>query len=421
MEVWKIILIICAISTIVLCCLSFYFIKNDKSKPLSIVTVILTFVSIFIGLYSVYISQQTSNKNVIEPNITLSSNSLELIIGDTYTINAITNIEETSINWNTNNDTIITVNNDGELIALSEGNAEISATITYKGNDYTSSCNILVKKPAIDLNVSTLTLFVEEQEILFADTFPDDSKVNWDSNASSIVSVDNNGQIVANKQGTAIVTASIIYNDKIYSSKCYVHVNNKPETLYSDENQEDENKFYENESSADELNNGEEISALTPLSSLSPVRIENAHGYLINSNYKTLQGTGYSENYIATSAGLNYDEVISVCSYTPFELIYNLGGKYSTLSGEIAFDDISISQNDIVGIKSTFNGEAQIIFCIDDEEEYPLSLNTTDFSQPFSINVEGANKLSINISFPYYNFVLDNFDKYFNIINAYLE
>lgn len=158
-----------------------------------------------------------------------------------------------------------------------------------------------------------------------------------------------------------------------------------------------------------------------PLSLATLVREENLQGYMVNSDFKTLQGEGYSNGYIAKSAGVTYDEIISVCSYEPFELIYNLEDKYNSLSGKISFDDMSRSQDDLFGIASEFQGEAQIIFSIDDKEKDIITLKTTDFPKPFSINVSGAKKLSIRFSFPYYNFVTDNFTKYFNIIDTYLE
>ncbi len=158
-----------------------------------------------------------------------------------------------------------------------------------------------------------------------------------------------------------------------------------------------------------------------PLSSAILVRPEGVQGYMVNSNHETLLGEGFPNDYIATSVGLNYKEVISACSYTPFELIYNLKGKYNKLSGKIAFDDISNSKNDMFGIKSEFQGEAEIIFYVDNKISKKLLLTTSDFPKKFSINVSDCKKLSIKFNFPYYNFVLDNFTKYFNLINCYLR
>ena len=51
--------------------------------------------------------------------------------------------------------------------------------------------------------------------------------------------------------------------------------------------------------------------------------IDNAKGYIINSNYASLSGGGYDMDYEVRTGGLTFDEVISVCSYASFELIYN--------------------------------------------------------------------------------------------------
>lgn len=158
-----------------------------------------------------------------------------------------------------------------------------------------------------------------------------------------------------------------------------------------------------------------------PLSSIILSRLERLHGYVVNSNYATLRGTGYEMGYNALSGGVAYEETISVCSFEPFELIYNLEGKYSTLTGEVGFDDISISGTDIVGIHSNFEGEATIHFIVDDVEKESVIFKTTDFPKSFNIDIAGGKKLVISVTFPYFNFVTDNFNKYFNIINAYVE
>ena len=155
-----------------------------------------------------------------------------------------------------------------------------------------------------------------------------------------------------------------------------------------------------------------------PLSAAILVKTVDAHGYIVNSDYETLIGTGFEKSFIAKSGGITYDETISICSYTPFDVIYNLEGKYKTLAGQICFDDISSASG---GFGSAFSGEAKILFTADNGEKEELSLSATDFPKDFSINIQDAEKLTISFSFPYSNNVFNNFNKYFNIVNAYLE
>ena len=61
-----------------------------------------------------------------------------------------------------------------------------------------------------------------------------------------------------------------------------------------------------------------------PLSAAILVKTVDAHGYIVNSDYETLIGTGFEKSFIAKSGGITYDETISICSYTPFDVIYNL-------------------------------------------------------------------------------------------------
>lgn len=180
-------------------------------------------------------------------------------------------------------------------------------------------------------------------------------------------------------------------------------------------------KKYTDKQEEDTSESVTKVSGKTPLSSIKFVKPEQLHGYIINSDYSTLRGNGYPMDYVAMSAGNTYNEVISVCNYSPFDLIYNLENNYKELNGKIGFDDISVAGTDIAGVKSNFKGEAKIIFLVDDKVKLSIDLKTTDFPKNFSVNVSGGKKLTIRITFPYNNFVLENFDKYFNIIDAYLK
>lgn len=149
--------------------------------------------------------------------------------------------------------------------------------------------------------------------------------------------------------------------------------------------------------------------SLTPLSSANLVRAIDADSYIINSDYNTQQGNHFEKNFKAKSGGIFYDETLSISAHTPFELIYNLEGKFKTLSGSVGFDDLSPAEHFSI----------QVIFSADNGEKAETTISTTELPTDFFINVQDAKKLTI--SFSYTHNPLDNSIRYYDIINAFLE
>lgn len=78
----------------------------------------------------------------------------------------------------------------------------------------------------IILNRKTLTIEEGKKEILTVTIEPEDAEnkeLEWESNKEEIVKVDNKGELVALKEGTAIVTVSS-KNDKTINDKCTITV-----------------------------------------------------------------------------------------------------------------------------------------------------------------------------------------------------
>ena len=164
-----------------------------------------------------------------------------------------------------------------------------------------------------------------------------------------------------------------------------------------------------------------EISNEGYLTALTPYRMDGVNGYMINNKFTTLRGNGYINGYVATSGNISYDQVISVCSYAPFDLLYNLESKYDTLAGKVGFDDITVSSTDIVGVGSLFQGKSTITFLSGEIVLERVDLSTSNLPTDFNFSVTGVEQLIIRIEFPYTNFVLENFNKYFNFIEVELR
>lgn len=89
--------------------------------------------------------------------------------------------------------------------------------------------------PSIVISRTSLTLEVGESYELFPDVLNVDEMpvVSWYSEASSIVSVSDDGVILANSEGTTNIVAFFKYNDQTYSSKCAVTVTSETIALES--------------------------------------------------------------------------------------------------------------------------------------------------------------------------------------------
>lgn len=116
-----------------------------------------------------------------------------------------------TITWSSSNTAIVTVDNAGKVTAVKEG----SAVITAKAGAKEAKCAVTVQKKiipvsSITLNKNTLSLIKGASETLFATISPEnatDKTVTWSSSNAEVASVDENGNVIANAGGEAIITA----------------------------------------------------------------------------------------------------------------------------------------------------------------------------------------------------------------------
>ena len=113
-----------------------------------------------------------------------------------------------TVTWSSADNNIAEVSQDGKVTAKNGGNVIITAS----SGDVSAFCSVTVTIPVtnIRLNKSELPLIKGQQEVLTATVEPEeatDKTVSWSSSDESIVSVDQNGQLLAVNAGAAIVTA----------------------------------------------------------------------------------------------------------------------------------------------------------------------------------------------------------------------
>ena len=150
-------------------------------------------------------------------NVTLEPNTLTLEVGKSETLTAKVEPSDATnqnVKWESNNPDIVTVEQDGTVRAVSAGEATIKVAAQDGSGQY-AECKVTVSAPTkpvtnVSLNKTELELAVGDTEKLTAKVEPSDAtnqKVTWESNATNIATVDNNGAVTAKAAGTATITA----------------------------------------------------------------------------------------------------------------------------------------------------------------------------------------------------------------------
>lgn len=171
-----------------------------------------------------------------EIQVKIEPASLDMVVGDTATLRVVVSPDDTverEIEWE-NSSTAITVDNDGKVTALAQGDTNLWVKVTIAGELYTARCAISVKEAepqpvpveSVSLNKDTLSLEVDGEETLIATVNPDNADektVTWSSADEAIAQVDETGKVTAVGEGTTTITATAGGQ----SATCEVTVNAK--------------------------------------------------------------------------------------------------------------------------------------------------------------------------------------------------
>ena len=134
------------------------------------------------------------------------------------------------VSWTSNNESVATVDSNGNVKGLKEGSATI--TVTTKDGSKTATCKVTVSKPVstiavtgVSLNKTSLSLTVGGSQSLSATVSPSnasDKSVSWKSSNTSVATVDGSGNVKAVKAGTATVTVTTKDGSKTATCKVTV-------------------------------------------------------------------------------------------------------------------------------------------------------------------------------------------------------
>lgn len=159
-------------------------------------------------------------------SITLDRTDVSLSPNETIQLKATIKPDElarTSITWTSSKTEVATVA-DGLVKAVSAG----ETTITAVAGGKSATCTVkvietVIEVESMEMSIAKIDLYVGGTYKLVAVLFPDyasDKSVEWSSSNENIATVSQNGEVVAKKEGEAIITAT----HKKLSATCKVNV-----------------------------------------------------------------------------------------------------------------------------------------------------------------------------------------------------
>lgn len=135
---------------------------------------------------------------------------------------------DTAINkkviWTSSNEDIARVSDNGEITALKEGKTLITAKTEDRGK--TATCEVTIQDIKITFTKNELNLLLGKKASIDYIITPDNienKNVMWSSSDETIVTVSNNGEVTALKEGTVDITATMEEEGKQASIKVNVH------------------------------------------------------------------------------------------------------------------------------------------------------------------------------------------------------
>ncbi len=160
--------------------------------------------------------------------IQITPATLSIVKGESKQLTATVLPEDASnknVTWTSSDTTIATVDEAGKVSTIAEGTVTITATSVE--NDQISNTSTIavetsiVEVTEITITPSTFSLAIGGTQQLLATVLPEDAtnkEVIWTSNDTTIVTVDDNGNVTAISEGTVTITATSVENDQMNST-----------------------------------------------------------------------------------------------------------------------------------------------------------------------------------------------------------
>ena len=164
----------------------------------------------------------TVAESITRVTVSLPSNELSLNLGESQQLTAETDPADAEVVWSSNNESVATVDQNGNVTAKSVGKATVTVTATEGGAK--ASCIVTVNEiPVTSISINgniPENLQIGDTITLTAAIEPDNATnpaVRWVSSDTSVARVDG-GNVSIVGSGTATITATAVSNDEAAAS-----------------------------------------------------------------------------------------------------------------------------------------------------------------------------------------------------------
>ena len=152
--------------------------------------------------------------------IELNTDKTEILKGQTEKLSARLSPNDATysgkIEWTSSDNTIATVDENGNVKGLKQGTVTITAKAVENEKEFTATCDVTVKEIPLDsiaINIADFDLGIGRTQQLNIVCNPenttDEINVEWTSSDDTVATVDENGVVTAISEGTAIITAKV--------------------------------------------------------------------------------------------------------------------------------------------------------------------------------------------------------------------
>lgn len=148
----------------------------------------------------------------------ISKKTRTILIGDSYNLNVLHKVKNSTYKWTTSKKSVASVNNRGIVKGISKGKAIITCTVKANKKTYKLTSTVTIRKPAakIEINNKVTTLNVGQKYNLNRTLRPVSSndKTTWTTSDSKIAAPNKYGKFTAKKEGTVTITGTTLSGKK---------------------------------------------------------------------------------------------------------------------------------------------------------------------------------------------------------------
>jgi uncharacterized protein YjdB len=148
-------------------------------------------------------AEASCNVTVYKTKITIHLSNTKIERGEILRLSASTS-NNSAVTWKSSKKSVATVDERGMVTGMKPG----ETTITAMADGSSTTCQIKVAAPTIQLSKSKITLYRGQTAQLSA-TVSSGIALKWKTNKKSVAIVDSTGKITAVKHGSAIITATL--------------------------------------------------------------------------------------------------------------------------------------------------------------------------------------------------------------------